>query len=188
MFTPCAYDFFGEIPENIPTFRIKFQRDQSEVFGAIRIQGEWLKDTSPVYLKTKAIEIVIDTPWEHPQPLRRELGQKVDIYYEVPVLRKKRLEEGWKKTGFTIIDTPQGKRVINSNDYKNAINVLKKSHEIYSITAEPPLYYSPESKNISFDNQGRNFLRVWWLHIVVTIVGISLLSLVIWLFFIKGEK
>jgi hypothetical protein len=30
-----AQDFYGEVPENIPTFLIKIQRDQSEFYGVL---------------------------------------------------------------------------------------------------------------------------------------------------------
>lgn len=182
-----AHDFFGEIPEDVPTFRIKFLRDHSEVFGAIRIQGEWVRDTSPIDLQTKALEIVIDIPWEHPQPQRRELGQRVDISYEVPALRKKRLEEGWKKSGFIVVDTPNGRKTIHSKDYRNAINVIKKAHEIYSSTKEPTLYYSPTGKEISFKTQGTNFIKLWGIHILTLLIGGSSLIFITWFFFIRSE-
>ncbi len=186
---PTAHNFFGEIPEDIPTFKIKFQRDQTEHFGALRVQEGWIRDTSPTDLKTKAVDIVIDTPWVQPQPQRRELGQKIDISYEAPALRKKRLEEGWKKAGFAIIDTPQGKKTITVSEYKNAVNMIKKANEIYSLTKLPQLYYSPIGKDISFENRSIAFLKLWWPHIVILATGgISLTSVIFYFFLHSTDK
>ncbi len=188
IYAPTACDFFGEIPENIPTFKIKFHRDQTELYGALRIQEEWIKDTSPTNLETKAVEIVVDTPWEHPQPRRRELGQKIDISYEVPALRKKRLEEGWRKSGYTILDTPQGKKAISTSEYKNAINTIKKANEVYLLTKQPELYYSPTGNEISFEKRGKTLLKLWWLHLVIIATGGLSLFLVVKYFLISKEK
>jgi hypothetical protein len=48
-----AYNFYGEVPENVPTFLIKIQREQSEFYGGIIIQNQWLNDASVPELKTK---------------------------------------------------------------------------------------------------------------------------------------
>ncbi|HOV34214.1 MAG TPA: hypothetical protein PLX23_12725, partial [Candidatus Hydrogenedens sp.] len=166
-----AQDFYGEVPENIPTFLIKTQREQSEFYGGIIIQNQWLNDTSIPELKNKAVEIVVDTPWETPQLHRRELGHRIEISYEAPVLRKKRLEEGWKKAGYVILDTPNGKRVIKDTVYKQALQAIDMAQSIYKQNQPPELLYSPSKVELSTEFTRTNFLKMWIFHIIVVIIG-----------------
>ncbi len=183
-----AQDFYGEVPENIPTFLIKTQREQSEFYGGIIIQNQWLNDTSIPELKNKAVEIVVDTPWETPQLHRRELGHRIEISYEAPVLRKKRLEEGWKKAGYVILDTPNGKRVIKDTVYKQALQAIDMAQSIYKQNQPPELLYSPSKVELSTEFTRTNFLKMWIFHIIVVIIGIIALSLIIWKFLLPQSK
>ena len=183
-----AQDFYGEVPENIPTFLIKIQRDQSEFYGGIVIQNQWLNNTSIPELKNKAVEIVVDTPWETPQLHRRELGHRLEISYEAPVLRKKRLEDSWKKAGYIVLDTPYGKKVIKNTVYKQALQAIEMAQSIYEQNQPPELLYSPSKVELDSEVTGTSFLKMWIFHIIVVIIGIIALSLIIWKFLLPQSK
>lgn len=183
-----AYNFYGEVPENVPTFLIKIQREQSEFYAGIIIQNQWLNDASVPELKNKMVEVVADTPWETPQLHRREAGHRLEISYEAPALRKKRLEEGWKKAGYVILDTPNGKKVIKDTVYKQALQAIDMAQSIYKLNQPPELLYSPSKVDLSTKSTGTNFLKMWIFHIIVVIIGIIALSLIIWKFLLPKTE
>ncbi len=182
-----AQNFYGEIPENIPTFLIKIQREQAEFYGAIIVQGQWLDNASIPELKSKSVEIIMDTPWETPQIRRRELGHRLEVSYEAPVLRKKRLEEGWKKAGYVLLDTPQGKKAMRETLYKQALQSIEMAQSIYQQNQPPELLYTPAGVELSSNPPRVSFIKQWILHILIIITGIACLSFIIWKFLLSHQ-
>ncbi|GEM_PF-1193328 len=187
-FSHGTQTFYGEIPENIPTFLIRIQREQSEFYGGIIVQGQWLDNTSIPELKSKSVEIVIDTPWETPQIHRRELGHRIEVSYEAPVLRKKRLEEGWKKAGYVLLDSFQGKKVIRDITYKQALQAMEMAQSVYKKTQPPELLYSPSGVEINPNFNKNTFLKQWVFHILILISGVVCLSFIIWKFLLSQHS
>lgn len=183
-----AQSFYGEIPENIPTFSIKVQREQTEFYGGIIVQGQWVDNSSLPELKSKSVEIVIDTPWETPQIHRRELGHRLELSYEAPVLRKKRLEEGWKKAGYILLDSPQGKKVIKETIYKQALKAIEMAQSVYSQNRPPELLYSPTGVELNPDINKNTFIKQWIFHIIIVVTGVLCLSFVIWKFLLTQHS
>lgn len=180
--------FYGEIPENIPTFSIKVQREQPEFYGGIIVQGQWIDNSSLPELKSKSVEIVIDTPWETPQIHRRELGHRLELSYEVPALRKKRLEEGWKKAGYILLDTPQGKKVIKETIYKQALKAIEMAQSVYNQNRPPELLYTPTGIELNSTTNKNIFVKQWIFHILITITGVLCLSFIIWKFLLTHSS
>ncbi len=183
-----AQTFYGEIPENIPTFLIKIQREQSEFYGGIIIQGQWVDNASLPELKSKSVEIVIDTPWETPQIHRRELGHRIELSYEAPVLRKKRLEEGWKKAGYVLLDNPQGKKVLKESIYKQALQAIEMAQSVYQQSQPPELLYSPSGIELDSNTNRNTFIKQWIFHILIVVSGVLCLSFIIWKFLLTQHS
>ncbi|MCA1901061.1 MAG: hypothetical protein LDL53_02395 [Candidatus Hydrogenedens sp.] len=180
--------FYGEIPEDVPTFLIKTSKEQTQFYGAIIIQNQWLKESTLPELTGKSVEIVIDTPWDTPQIHRREMGHRIEISYEAPVLRRKRLEEGWRKNGYTLIDTKNGKKVIKNSLYQQALQAIEMAHNIYNTTLPPHLLQEPTHSEIETEVQNTTLLKIWGLHIFIITIGIICLSLIIWKYFLTESE
>ncbi|MGC8845310.1 MAG: hypothetical protein ACP5QY_05630 [Candidatus Hydrogenedens sp.] len=183
-----AQTFYGEVPENIPTFLIKIQREQSEFYGGIIVQGQWVDNASLPELKSKSVEIVVDTPWETPQIHRRELGHRIELSYEAPVLRKKKLEDGWKKAGYVLLDNPQGKKVIKETTYKQALQAIEMAQSIYQQNQPPELLYSPSGVAFDSNTNKNTFMKQWIFHILIVVSGILCLSFIIWKFLLTSHS
>lgn len=180
-------NFYGEIPEDVPTFVIKITRESSEIYGAIIVQNQWLRTTILPELGNRPIEIVLDYPWEKPQPRRRELSHKIEVSYEVPALRKKRLEDGWKQAGYVILDVKSEKKVMSKIVYEQALKSIEMANLLYSLTTPPNLSNLPFSGNSPNLKQSYS-LRLWIYHILLSLIFLLIISLIIWRFFFTSQN
>jgi len=96
--------FYGEIPENVPTFKMTFS-DGTEAYGALAVDKDWYTQETVSLPPGKTPTIVFDTPWSPQQD--RSLRQP-EFAFETLSLRKKRLAEGWKSAGYAPVQTSQG--------------------------------------------------------------------------------
>lgn len=96
--------FYGEIPENIPTYKMTFS-DGTEAYGALAVDKDWYTQETVSLPPGKTPTIVFDTPWSPQQD--RSLRQP-EFAFETLSLRKKRLAEGWKSAGYAPVQTSQG--------------------------------------------------------------------------------
>lgn len=108
--------FYGAVPETAATFKIRFQNDENEYVGGVRMDNEWVRDPERLGAGLRRIEVVIDTPW-NPQPsYQTVLNRLRECIYEPSALRRRRLEQGWDAAGYTFIDTAEGRRPVQQKE------------------------------------------------------------------------
>jgi hypothetical protein len=88
--------FYGEIPENVPTFRITYP-DGAVAHGALAVGGQWWMEDVVDLPQGTVPTIVFDTPWAPRQDRSIRVPQ---FAREMLPIRKQRLAEEWKAAGF----------------------------------------------------------------------------------------
>ncbi len=173
--------FFGAVPENAATFKLRFQNDESEYVGGIRRGNDWVNDPQDLESGLRRIEVVFDTPW-NPQPSFPTVLSRVREYtYEPPALRRKRLEQGWDAAGYVFMDTPDGRRPILRQEIELARRARDMAASVEARLRPQPVEITPdETPHLPGLSPGSpGWMRQWGGHITMALIGIVLAAIVL---------
>ncbi len=175
--------YSGEIPENVPTFKIAFPNDAHEYWGAFLMGNEWVMDRNALESAVKRVDIVFDTPWE-PQEHHSALLNKITLEYETPALRKKRLEQGWENAGYVFIEVVENDVKVSRPVLKTELELAERAramaeaveHDLHP--PEPDNNTAPEPAAAPTKNPP-GFLQVWGGHFALLALGFILLAIIV---------
>ncbi len=169
-------DFFGDIPEDVPTFTVTLGRSGGTVKAALSTSGGYVSDPNDVPTAKEYYWVEPDTPWEASKKRKVHLGA-ADVRYEAPIARRERLKKGWQAAGFQFVKTPSGDRPIHSKEIAAAKRARDMAADIEAKYAQAPELGASTAQPAGANKPGR--ARQWGWHIVVVVVGLALLAAVL---------
>lgn len=176
--------FYGEVPSTASTFKINFSSRDGDFYGGILVEGNWLQDEASLGADVKRIEIVFDTPWAQ-QPHLKEFRSKIQLDYEAPVLRKKRLEQGWDTADFAFIDTAEGRRPYKRQEIDYARRAREMAATVQQLSL-PPQTQTLAQTPVQEDQAPAapappppGFLRQWGAHLLLGALAVGMLTLIV---------
>ncbi|HPO17343.1 MAG TPA: hypothetical protein PLI09_28180 [Candidatus Hydrogenedentes bacterium] len=175
--------YSGEVPENVPTFRITFPNDSNEYWGAFIMNNEWVTDRNALESAVKRVDIVFDTPWD-PQVHHSTLLNKITIEYEAPALRKTRLEKGWENAGYVFIEVMENGGKVSRPILKTELELAERARAMAE-TLEQELHPPAPVNGSDTDPEPAppapkpGFLQIWGAHVALLALGLILLALIL---------
>lgn len=160
--------FYGEIPENVPTYKMTFA-DGTVAYGALAVDGNWYTGESVSLPAGKTPTIVFDTPWSPRQdrPLRQP-----EYVLETLSLRKKRLADAWKESGYEAVQTSQGEVYAP----KEEIHLARRAQEMEAglMQASEPAVTQAVLNPPASPPQGQGPVERWGAHIAILAIGLTI--------------
>jgi hypothetical protein len=165
--------FYGEIPENVPTFKMTFA-DGTVAYGALAVDGQWYEQDVVSLPPGKTPTLVFDTPWapQQDRPLRQP-----EFVAETRSLRKQRLTEDWKAAGYSPVQTKQGEFYAP----KEEIALAERAREMEAAVAQAAnVFVAPSdiSAPPTTPTQQPGLLQRWGMHAAVLGVGLLITGIV----------
>ena len=108
----------GPVPADVPTFKVTLGSGP-DFYAGIRINGAWVMDHTHEIKATQVVEFVPDDPF-YTGTLNRTMMRNAVVSYEIPAMRKKRLEELWTSHGYKFLSTRSGVRAVKEQDVEMA--------------------------------------------------------------------
>jgi len=174
--------FYGEVPSTAATFKITFASQEADFYGGILVEENWLQDEASLSAEVKRVEIVFDTPWA-PQPHLKEFRSKIQLDYEAPVLRKKRLEQGWDAADFEFLETAEGRRPYKRQEIEYARRAREMAAAVEQLSQPPQtLAQTPDSEDLAPAAPAApppGFLRQWGAHLLLGVLAVGMLTLIV---------
>jgi hypothetical protein len=161
--------FYGEIPENVPTYKMTFA-DGAVEYGALAVDGDWYTQETVSLPPGKTPTIVFDTPWAPRQdrPLRQP-----EFSFETLSLRKKRLADSWKSAGYEPVRTSQGELYAP----KEEIRLAQRAQEMEAASmqaSDPATTEAVLSEGTPPPPLEKGPVERWGTHAAVLAIGLTI--------------
>jgi len=174
---------FGNIPSNVPTFRLTLQGEDYGVVALV-VGGEYWMERGTDYPTGVRPNFVFDAPWALLPPQQAPLiRSNYTLTLETPAQRRERLKNGWEEAGFTFVDTPKGQRAVQKSDIALAEKARASAAEV-AARSNPENLDLAISRAVSEDTPLAAApvvpaWRAWVGHVIVGLVGLLLAAAIV---------
>lgn len=134
--------YTGTLPMNVPTFEVTMSGVEP-FFAGMQLNGTWVMDHGDDLSPTQQIDFIPDIPYASLQPIRA-LKRNVSIKYEMPAMRRERLQKFWNENGYTFIEAPKGWIPVKQQD----IALAERARTMASGTVAAYRYETPSAQNL----------------------------------------
>ena len=166
------------VPEGAQTFQITLNNGSS-FFGAIRVDGQWVKNLSDLDESIPRIEVVPDEPW-NPAAQPMHVSRRTTKSTEEPIFRRReRNISGWKNAGHKSARTATGPKYYIEAELELAERAQAMDEENNPETRRPRALGAAQESKVKTPHTESGFIQQWGAHIGVSVVGLVLLVVVL---------
>lgn len=167
--------YSGAVPADVPTWRIVYE-DGNEYFVGLRLGNEWYAENVFDLSPGQQITVVLDEPWNQDWTFNTMARKISSPMRETEVLRKARLEKGWRQAGYELITSDEGViKPVPQGATQQAQRARQMSAAVMAKLNPPP----DAAIDLPSDRAPAGFFSRWGAQIAIAVVGLLLVAVIL---------